>query len=71
MIHYNDQEINEILARHNTNLTKGLTTEEANRRLERYGLNQLSPKSKRSFPQMFIARFKSFMIIFLLIAAAI
>ena len=71
MTHFFNQEINEILSNLQTPETTGLTTEEVKRRLGEYGYNQLSTKRKRSFFHMYIAQFKSFMIIILLIAAAI
>ena len=71
MIHFYNQEINEILKSLKTVETSGLTTEEAIRRLEEYGYNQLISKRKKSFFQIFMAQFKSFMIIILLIAAVI
>jgi Ca2+-transporting ATPase len=71
MTQFYNQSINEILARFKTDATTGLTSEEVKRRLEEYGYNQLTSKHKKSFLQMFIAQFKNFMIIILLIAAAI
>jgi len=71
MTNFFNQEIKEILDNLQTPETTGLTTEEVKRRLGKYGYNQLSTKRKRSFFQMYIAQFKSFMIIILLIAAAI
>lgn len=49
----------------------GLSTEEAKRRVEEYGYNQLQSKSKKTFASMFLAQFKSFMIVILLIAAVV
>lgn len=71
MINFYNQEIGEILASLKTDETTGLTTEEVKRRLEEHGYNQLESKRRKSFLNMFIAQFKSFMIIILLIAAAI
>ncbi len=71
MTNFYNQEINEILTRFKTTETAGLTTEEVKRRLEEHGYNQLDSKHKKSFFLMFVAQFKSFMIIILLIAAAI
>ncbi|HPF01949.1 MAG TPA: calcium-translocating P-type ATPase, PMCA-type [Bacteroidales bacterium] len=50
---------------------EGLSDSEARKRLEEYGFNQLEAKGKKSFLRMFLEQFKSFMIIILLIAAAI
>lgn len=71
MLNYYNQDIQEILIHFKTSESEGLTTEEVNRRLEEHGYNQLDSKHKKNFFQMFIAQFKSFMIIILLIAAGI
>lgn len=71
MAKFYNQEISEIFASFKTAQTTGLSLEEAGRRIEEYGYNQLTSKRKKSFFRMFIAQFKSFMIIILLIAAAI
>jgi len=71
MTHFYKRSINEILTHFKSTETAGLTSEEAKQRLEEYGYNQLRSKHKKSFLQMFIAQFRSFMIIILLIAAAI
>jgi Ca2+-transporting ATPase len=71
MIHFYSQEISEIITGLKTDITTGLATEEVKRRLEEYGYNQLVSKRKKSFIRMFFEQFKSFMIIILLIAAAI
>ena len=69
-IFYN-RHIDDILASLKSSETAGLTQEEATKRLEEYGYNQLVSKRKKTFLQMFIAQFKSFMIIILFIAAII
>lgn len=71
MINFYNQEISEILSSLKTSETTGLSTEEVKRRLVEYGYNQLVSKRRKSFLQMFFEQFKSFMIIILLIAAAI
>jgi len=68
---YYNREINEIIAGLNTSASLGLSSEDAKKRLEEYGYNQLVSKKKRTFLQMFLAQFKSFMIIVLFIAAII
>jgi P-type Ca2+ transporter type 2C len=68
---YYAQEIRDILSTLKTDAGKGLTKDEAARRLEEYGPNRLESKKKKSFLSMFIAQFRSFMIIILLIAAVI
>ncbi|MBC7122411.1 MAG: calcium-transporting P-type ATPase, PMR1-type, partial [Pseudothermotoga sp.] len=50
---------------------KGLSSEEAKRRLQQYGPNELSEKKKRTILQMFLSQFTDFLIIILLAAAGI
>lgn len=71
MIQYYNQEIKEIITIVNTNTSIGLSAEEVTRRLEKHGYNQLVSKRKKSFIRRFFEQFKSFMIIILLLAAAI
>ncbi len=71
MAHLYNQEISEILSQLNSSGSAGLSKGEVRRRLEEHGYNQLISKRKKSFLQKFFAQFKSFMIIILLIAAAI
>ena len=54
-----------------TNLEKGLTTEEVTKRREKYGLNELKSKKKKSLFQKFLDQFKDFSIIVLIIAAIV
>ena len=49
----------------------GLTSDEARKRLEEYGLNELTVKKKKTAFMMFLDQFKDFMIIVLICAAAI
>jgi Ca2+-transporting ATPase len=71
MANFYNRSIDDILASLKSSATSGLTREEATRRLEEYGYNLLTTKRKKTFFQMFLAQFKSFMIIVLLIAAII
>ncbi len=71
MMHFYNKTIKEVLAHLETNAAEGLTSSQARQRLEKYGYNQIAGKRKKSFLQMFLAQFKSFMIIILLLAAAI
>jgi len=64
-------EISEIITSLKSDLPTGLKTEEVKRRLAEYGYNQLASKKRKSFVRIFFEQFKSFMIIILLIAAAI
>ena len=55
----------------NTDLEKGLTTEEVQKRKEKYGFNELKAKKKKSLLQKFLEQFKDFSIIVLIIAAIV
>ncbi len=61
----------EILTRLNTSITNGLRAEEAQKRLEIYGRNELAKKKKRAAIVNFLSRFKSPLVIILIIAGAI
>ncbi|MFZ0471304.1 MAG: HAD-IC family P-type ATPase, partial [Bacteroidales bacterium] len=71
MTNFYNQDIHEVTSQLKTSETAGLTTEETKRRLDEYGFNQLVGKNKKSFLQMFMGQFKSFMIIILLVAAVV
>ena len=60
----------ETLKRLETPPMEGLTTEEARRRLQQYGPNQLEEKARRTFAQMVWEQLRGFVIL-LLIGAAI
>lgn len=62
--------IDELIAHFGTS-SAGLSSEEAARRLEVYGRNELAKKKKRAAIIQFLARFKSPLVIILLIAGAI
>jgi P-type Ca2+ transporter type 2C len=51
--------------------TKGLSAEDAQKRLEEYGLNELSEKKKKTPLEMLLDQFKDFMIIVLIVAAIV
>ena len=63
--------IEEIRKKLKTNIERGLTEEEAIRRREKYGKNELVEKKKTSIFVKFFNQFKDFMIIVLIIAAII
>ncbi len=65
------KEISELVTSLKTNEQSGLTTDEVRRRITEYGYNQIESKSKKSIVRMFFEQFRSFMIIILLVAAAI
>ena len=54
-----------------TDLEKGLSKEEVEKRKKQYGLNELEQKKKKSLFQKFLEQFKDFMIIVLIIAAIV
>ncbi len=62
----------EDVAQHfNTSLSAGLTSGEAQKRLSQYGANEFEKKKNKSLLMKFLAQFRSFMIIVLVIAAVI
>ena len=54
-----------------TDLKKGLSNEEIIKRKEKYGLNELKEGKKKNLLQKFLAQFKDFMIIVLIISAIV
>ena len=54
-----------------TDLNNGLSSEEVEKRREKYGLNELKAKKKKSLIQKFLDQFKDFSIIVLIIAAIV
>lgn len=68
---WHSAELGQLLNELDTDEKSGLTAEEAARRLAKYGKNQLAQTKKKSIIQKFLDQFKDYMIIILLIAAAI
>ena len=66
-----NKEIHEVEKELNTNIEKGLNDEEVKIRIEKYGLNELKAKKKKSLLQKFVEQFKDFSIIILIIAAIV
>jgi len=64
------KKIDDILAELRTSL-QGLSSEEAEKRLEEYGPNELKERKKKSPFMMFLDQFKDFMILVLIAAAII
>ena len=63
--------IEDVSKEFGSDATKGLKSSEIAARIEKYGKNTLVQKKNKPFLLMFIEQFKSFMIILLIIAAAI
>ena len=68
--YYNNsvEEVTELLS---TSIKTGLSADEVKKRQEQYGLNEFAKKKGKTLFSKFLAQFKSFMIIVLLVAAAI
>lgn len=66
-----NEETKEVIEHLQSDIEKGLTSEEFKKRLKRDGYNELAQGSKRTVFQIFITQFKSFMILILIIAAII
>ncbi|MDW7673747.1 MAG: calcium-transporting P-type ATPase, PMR1-type [Bacillota bacterium] len=64
-------EVEEVVEMLRTDSLQGLENKEAELRLAKYGLNQLTEKKKITALQMFIAQFKDFMVMILLGAALV
>ncbi len=71
MANFYNLAIREVVDQLKTSIDEGLSSAEAGRRLDQYGQNIIVEKSRKSILAMFFAQFKNFMIIILLIAAAI
>ena len=63
--------VDETIKKLDTDIEKGLIEEEVNARKEKYGLNELKAKKKKSIIVKFLEQFKDFMIIILIISAII
>ncbi|MBR2451956.1 MAG: calcium-translocating P-type ATPase, PMCA-type [Rikenellaceae bacterium] len=68
---YYQQSVEQVVRHLKTNLTQGLSSTDVTALQERDGLNEFAKKQHTSLWQKFIAQFKSFMIIVLLVAAVI
>jgi Ca2+-transporting ATPase len=65
------QSVNEVRQALNTNVETGLTSQEAGKRLEQYGPNELTHKKGPGVFQMFIEQLKDYMIVILMIASVV
>ncbi len=70
-MHFFNQSKEDVLKNLNTNETKGLSQNKVNELREKYGLNKLKEKKKKSNLRRFFEQFKDVMILILLVAAAI
>ncbi len=66
-----NKKIEEVEKELETNIEKGLTQEEANKRQEKYGFNELKARKKKNLIVKFLEQFKDFSIIVLIIAAVV
>lgn len=66
-----NKEIKEVEQELQTNVDKGLTTEQVKEKREKYGVNELQSAKKKTLLQRFIDQFKDFSIIILIIAAIV
>ena len=69
-MHWHQKETNDVVEDLGSSL-KGLPSEEAKKRLQEYGPNELKEKKKKTSFVMFLEQFKDFMIIVLIVAAII
>ncbi len=67
---WHQKEINQVLKELETSL-QGLSSKEVRRRLQKFGLNELVEKKKKTSLQMLLDQFKDFMILVLVAAALI
>ena len=70
-INWFNKEIKDVEKDLQTNVETGLNDEQVKQRQERYGLNALKAKKKKSLIQKFLEQFKDFSIIILIIAAIV
>lgn len=65
------REINDVTKEVNVDLTKGLSSEEVKKRIEKYGENRLKEAKQKSFFSLFISQFMDVLILILMVAALI
>ena len=65
------RKLEDVIHQLNTDIAKGLNSDQVQERLKEYGENKLQEGKKKSILQRFLDQFKDVLIIILLIAAAI
>ena len=65
------ESIESTLEKLDTDRYKGLSEEESKKRIEKYGLNELKEKDKKSFLSKLIAQFNDFLVIILIVASIV
>lgn len=68
---YYSQSIQEIVSEEKATIETGLSNDDVNKRLAKYGTNTLVSNKKRSLLMRFIDQFKDLMIIVLIVAAVL
>jgi len=68
---YYDEAADAVLKTLNTSEETGLSSEEVEKRLDKYGKNELKEEEKTSVVKLFLSQFKSFLIIILIAAALV
>jgi Ca2+-transporting ATPase len=63
--------VNDVEKETNTNTIRGLTTQEAKKRMKMFGYNELKETEKQSAFMLFLSQFKDFMVLVLLAATLI
>lgn len=69
-MNYHTLNIEEVEKKLNTDIEQGLTTSEAQKRIEQYGYNELEKHKKQSDLLLFFSQFKDFLVIVLLYGLA-
>ena len=70
-VNWFNQTVDETVSNLKTDIENGISTEEVKKRQEKYGLNELKAKKKKSLFVKFLEQFKDFMIIVLIISAIV
>lgn len=71
MVQYYNRSASDVLQEFDVNPENGLTSEEIEKRKEKYGLNRLASKKQKSLLSIFLDQFKSSMVLILFVAAAV